>query len=86
MIWHDDALNQVQNREDLARFLIDLAEQIRDGRLAIENAATVDFVDSAGRWARSMDGFFSNVIGESVPETPDWAMVAAMFRAALVYE
>ncbi|SFF64611.1 hypothetical protein SAMN05421541_11692 [Actinoplanes philippinensis] len=33
-----------------------------------------------------MDGFFSNVLKEPVPDSPDWSTVAAMFRAALVYE
>ncbi|WP_433410580.1 DUF7660 family protein [Saccharomonospora azurea] len=76
----------MESREDLARYLIGLAEQIRDGHLAPENVVTSDFVDSAGRWTRSMEGFFENVIGEPVPETPDWALIAAIFRAALVYE
>ncbi|GAA1927546.1 hypothetical protein GCM10009716_39390 [Streptomyces sodiiphilus] len=86
MKWPDTTLNDIQSREDLARFLAALAERMRDGSLTVENATTESFVDSAGRWTRSMDGFFANVIKEPVPETPDWAMIAAIFRAALVYE
>jgi hypothetical protein len=33
-----------------------------------------------------MGGFFKNVVGESVPDNPDWAMIAAIFRAAVIYE
>jgi hypothetical protein len=86
MNWSDATLNEIQSREDLAYFLTGLAEKIRDGSLVVENATTDSFMDSAGRWTRSMDGFFRNVIKEPVPETPDWAMIAAIFRAALVYE
>jgi hypothetical protein len=43
-------------------------------------------VEAAGRWTGSMDGFFSNMMGAPAPETPDWAMIAAIFRAALVDE
>ncbi|WP_331750928.1 hypothetical protein OG215_36965 (plasmid) [Streptomyces globisporus] len=86
MNWPDATLNEIQSREDLARFLTGLAEEIRDGSLVAENANTDSFIDSAGRWTRSMDGFFKNVVKEPVPETPDWAMIAAIFRAALIYE
>ncbi|WP_431784792.1 DUF7660 family protein [Streptomyces chumphonensis] len=86
MNWPDATLNEIQSREDLAHFLTALAERVRDGSLVVENATTDSFMDSAGRWTRSMDGFFKNVMKEPVPETPDWAMIAAIFRAALVYE
>ncbi|AOS64669.1 DUF7660 family protein [Actinoalloteichus hymeniacidonis] len=86
MKWPDDTLNAIRTRDDLARFLSDLAEDIRDGRLSPENTTTDAFIDAAGRWTGSMDGFFQNVMKEPVPETPDWALVAAIFRAALVYE
>ncbi|UQI45886.1 hypothetical protein M1P56_16730 [Streptomyces sp. HU2014] len=86
MNWPDPTLNAIQSREDLADFLTELARKVREGDLSVENATTDSFVDSAGRWARSMDGFFMNVIKEPVPETPDWSMIAAIFRAALVYE
>ncbi|MBB5122736.1 DUF7660 family protein [Streptomyces eurocidicus] len=86
MNWPDPTLNAIQSREDLADFLTELARKVREGELSVENATTDSSVDSAGRWTRSMDGFFMNVIKEPVPETPDWSMIAAIFRAALVYE
>lgn len=86
MTWPDAALNEIRSREDLSRFLAGLAARIHDGSLSVENVTTESFVDAAGRWTRSMDGFFANVMKEPVPETPDWAMIAAIFRAALVYE
>lgn len=86
MSWPDASLNEIKTREDLALYLIELGERVRSGELRAENSATAAFVDSAGRWTKSMDGFFNNIIKEPVPESPDWAMIAAIFRAALVYE
>ncbi|MEV4638116.1 hypothetical protein AB0J80_12275 [Actinoplanes sp. NPDC049548] len=86
MNWPDPELNAIATREDLARYLSGLAAEIRDGAVTAENSATDAFVDSAGRWTKSMDAFFENVLKEPVPDAPDWAMVAAIFRAALVYE
>ncbi|WP_457757799.1 DUF7660 family protein [Streptomyces mirabilis] len=54
--------------------------------MELQNPSTSDFVDASARWTKSMVGFFKNVIGEPVPEVPDWALIAAIFRAAVVYE
>ncbi|WFE56565.1 hypothetical protein [Micromonospora sp. WMMD712] len=86
MNWPDAEINAIENRDDLALYLTGLAAKIRDGRLSVANPSTDTFVDSAGRWTMSMDSFFKNVMKEPAPETPDWAMIAAIFRAALVYE
>jgi hypothetical protein len=84
--WQDPEIGAVGSREDLARYLVSLAARLREGDLSTENPSTDAFIDAAGRWTESMDGFFSNVLKEPVPDSPDWSMVAAMFRAALVYE
>ncbi len=84
--WQDAEIDVIEKREDLARYLVGLAARVRRGEIPIENSSTDAFVDSARRWTKSMDSFFKNVLKESVPDTPDWAMVAAIFRAALVYE
>ncbi|SCG63349.1 DUF7660 family protein [Micromonospora humi] len=86
MNWPDEELNSIVTREDLAHYLVQLAAKIDDGRISVENSTTSAFLDSAGRWTNSMDGFFDNVMKEPVPDLPDWAMIAAIFRAALVYE
>lgn len=86
MTWPDAVLSEIQSREDLANYLTGLAADIREGKVVVENTSAQSLVDSAGRWAGAMDGFFANVVKEPVPENPDWAMVAAIFRAALVYE
>ncbi|MEU2436798.1 hypothetical protein ACFY9A_05380 [Streptomyces rubradiris] len=86
MNWPDPQLNEIKTREDLAAYLQDLAKAVSDGRIALENPSTVDFVDASARWTKAMDGFFKNVIEEPVPDSPSWAMIAAIFRAAVSYE
>ena len=86
MHWQDAELAAIESREDLARYLESLGAMLREGAISTENPSTDAFIDAAGRWTKSMDGFFSNVLKEPVPDSPDWAMVAAIFRAALVYE
>jgi hypothetical protein len=84
--WPNPKLNGIHSREDLARFLSQMASNLRDDQLALANNTVESFVDSAGRWTRSKDGFFTNVMREPAPENPDWALIAAIFSAALVYE
>ncbi|WP_092557463.1 DUF7660 family protein [Actinoplanes derwentensis] len=86
MNWKDPEIAAVESREDLARYLVSLAARLREGDLPTENPSTDAFIDAAGRWTKSMDVFFSNVLKEPVPDSPDWSTVAAVFRAALVYE
>ncbi|MFJ5218725.1 hypothetical protein ACIP98_28890 [Streptomyces sp. NPDC088354] len=86
MNWPDAQLNEIKSKDDLAAYLQDLAKAIGDGRIALENPSTVDFVDASARWTKAMDGFFKNVIGEPVPDSPNWAIIAAIFRAAVTYE
>ena len=84
--WQAPEVAAVKSREDLARYLVSLAARLREGDLSTENPSVDAFIDAAGRWMGSMDGFFSNVLKEPFPDSPDWSTVAAMFRAALVYE
>lgn len=85
MSWPDPRLNAIQTREDLSVFLRDLSGRLREGRFPVENSDPAAFADAAGRWVRSMDGFFMNR-GEEVPASPDWSMIAAVICAGLVYE
>ena len=33
-----------------------------------------------------MSGFYKNIMNSTVPDEPNWAMIAAIFAAAVVYE
>jgi hypothetical protein len=84
--WPDVALNEINTREDLARYLQEPAQHLPDGEVALENPSTPEFVDASARWTAVMGGIFRNVLGDPVPDTPDWAMIAAIFRAATIHE
>jgi hypothetical protein len=75
----------VASRDDLVAYLIDLSSRAREGRTAVENASTPEFIEAAAYWTRAMDGFFANR-GEEAPEAPSWSTIAMIFSAALVYE
>lgn len=84
--WPDPAVERVRSREDLADFLAQLAGRMREGMVQLENPSSADFVDAAARWSRAMPGFYKNVMNSIVPDEPDWAMIAAIFAAGVVYE
>lgn len=86
MKWPDEALKEISSGEDLARFLVELSGQVKSKGTPVENSTVEGFLEAVGHWAGSMEGFFDNISKEPVPENPDGAMVAAIFRAALVYE
>ncbi|MGH3312415.1 MAG: DUF7660 family protein [Streptomyces sp.] len=75
----------VQSRDDLYRFLVDLAQRVKSGEFPMENESSVDYVKAAAYWIRSMHGFFANR-GEQVPADPEWSTIAMIFTAAFVYE
>lgn len=84
--WQDSELNAISTREDLARYLQSLATLMADGNVSVENPLTADFVDAAGRWTNAMNGYFKNIIKEPIPDEPSWAMIGAIFSAAMIYE
>ena len=86
MNWPDARLDSIHTREDLGLFLVELANRLRAGEVRLENPSSVDFINAAGRWTKSMDGFFQNIMHEPVPQDPDWALIAAIFSAAIIYE
>jgi hypothetical protein len=84
--WHDPEISQIQTREDLAQYLAQLAARVGRDEVLSGSSPVAEYIDAAGRWTGSMTGFFENILKEPVPDQPDWAMVAAIFTAAVVYE
>ncbi|MFD5317076.1 hypothetical protein [Streptomyces sp. NPDC127098] len=78
-------LSGITSRQDLAAYLLQLAQRVERGELRQENERSVDYVRAAAYWTRSMHGFFANQ-GKETPEQPDWALIAMIFSAAFVYE
>jgi len=75
----------VRTREDLARFIQDLADDLRQNPGAWENRDLGSFLEALSAWVADMDGYHRNQ-GEPVPAIPEWRTIAAMLAAARVYE
>jgi hypothetical protein len=80
-----DKAQAVESRRDLAQFLADLCAEVREGRVATDNASAPDILDGASAWLVDMDGYFLNR-GEEVPTSPSWKLLAMIFAASLAYE
>lgn len=82
---------QVASREDLARFVSALHENLTTQGTVWENATLERFLDALARWLESADHWAANMhrfapeLAMDV-ETPSWKVMAAALRAACVYE
>jgi hypothetical protein len=77
--------DEVTGRQELAVFLNELLAQVEGAPTAIPNSTLAEFLSGALGWIEDLDGYFLNR-GEPVPDQPTWALVAAIFAAAAIYE
>lgn len=75
----------VRTREDLARFVAALRQDLLSNRAAWENPTLERFLGALAAWCTDMPGNFDNR-GVERPEQPDWNLVARMLMAASTYE
>ena len=75
----------VRTKADLAAFLDELAVRVHDDPDGIENVALDRFIEAAGAWVSSMDGYFEHR-ERSLDDVPRWELIASIFAAALIYE
>jgi hypothetical protein len=81
----DELLNSVESRQDLARFVLALKQDLIDHPDDWENVSLEGFLDALSAWIGSMHGYFKNQ-GLSEPDNPDWKLVGMMLLAASMYE
>ncbi len=77
--------DDVTGRHELAAFLNELLAQVQESPAAVPNSTVAEFLSGASGWVEDLDGYFLNR-GEPVPDQPTWALVAAIFAAATIYE
>jgi hypothetical protein len=77
--------DSVKTREDLARFVLALRDDLLSHEDAWENATLARFLEALGAWIGDMQGYFKNQ-GIPEPEQPDWRLVGHMLFAASIYE
>lgn len=81
----EDFQPQVRTREDLARFVGLLQEDLRVNVQEWENVTLEDFLSALGGWVSDMPGWFRNQ-GMAEPDQPTWNLLAQLLLAAAVYE
>jgi len=79
-----DRVDRIGSKADLAEFVRNLREDLREHPEKWENASLEDFLESMAAWIEDMDGYYLNR-GESVPERPTWKTVADILMGAKVY-
>lgn len=77
--------DRVNSRHDLARFVSELAKDLRAHPDRWENLTLDGFLEAMAGWINDMEGWFANR-GETEPQQPDWQLVAWILRAAAIYE
>lgn len=81
----DQRLDAIKSREELSKFVEELAEGFRDGRLTWANSDLASFLEGMAGWIADMDGYFLNR-GEGVPQEPSWGLIGQILIAASQYE
>ncbi|MFJ4657977.1 hypothetical protein ACIP5Y_42480 [Nocardia sp. NPDC088792] len=79
------AVPEISSKEELSRYILNLADRVESGSMPMENGSVVAYVRAAAYWVNDSAGFFENN-GMEVPENPDWALIGMIFSAACVYE
>ena len=83
---HDQSrIDAIKTREDLAVFIEELRQDLRENSASWENPDLPRFLDALSAWTSSMDGFYRNS-GRSLPIAPEWKTFAEMLVAAKIYE
>jgi hypothetical protein len=75
----------INTREDLVKFIQQLADDLRADPDAWENASLERFLDALARWSGSMHNVYRNT-GRPVPDEPSWRTIGEMMLAATMYE
>ena len=78
-------VDAVRTREDLARFVVALRQDLLRNHAAWENPTLERFLGALVAWCTDMPGYFHNR-GVDQPQQPDWNLVARMLMAASIYE
>jgi len=80
-----DMIDSITNKEDLARFIEALAQDLRSRPQEWENDSLERYLAALASWLNDSDGYYRNK-GREVPTTPTWKSLAEMLKAAKMYE
>jgi hypothetical protein len=75
----------VRSREDLSRFIGELADDLEDRPPDWQNPELDMYLDSMSRWLLSLPQLKRN-LGEPLEEELTWSLIARLLYAGKVYE
>jgi hypothetical protein len=75
----------IATREDLVKFVEDLANEASSVSKNWENEDLPSFLMAIAAWIDDMDGIYQNK-GERVPSQPSWKTIGEILKAATIYE
>jgi hypothetical protein len=82
----EEAVKAIQSRDDLAKFVRLLMNDLSNNSEEWENPDLQRFLESMSRWIKDMDGLFRNVYEREAPEQPTWALFGEILLGAKYYE
>ncbi|MEY4783262.1 MAG: hypothetical protein RIR41_1197 [Pseudomonadota bacterium] len=80
-----DSAPNIRTRQNLARFIRELANDFRSNPDDWENDTLDSFLEALAAWTDEMDGYYRNM-NEDAPVTPQRKTIADMLMSASVYE
>lgn len=80
-----DLVNSVKQKEDLVRFIHELAQDRRSRPQEWENDSLERYLSALANWLADSDAYYRNQ-GREIPLAPTWKNVAEMLIAAKIYE
>ena len=74
-----------QSREELVAFIDALSDSFDPDSIEWENVSVPDYLRGCAGWLHDAAGAYRSV-GEPMPASVTWALVARMLRAGTIYE
>lgn len=81
----EDLAVTVRTRDDLARFVLRLKDDLLANPQKWENRDLSPFLEAMAGWIADMEGYYKNT-GQDLDSLPPWRIVADMLMGARVYE
>jgi hypothetical protein len=80
-----EKFKEVKTKKEFVLFVYALSQNYKKCPESWHNDNIATFLEALAAWVDEMEGYYLNQ-GLSVPESPDWEMIANMFLAAKIYE
>ena len=76
----------IQSREDLSRFVLQLREDLVAKPGEWENVSLEDFLEAFSRYLVDIPGYYKNQNLDVNPDIPSWRVFADVLMGARIYE